>query len=74
MHEFGYSLGLHHINIQGAIMYAYYTGYVPDLKLHSDNIVDIQYTEVSNYGLVSNFDLTTTFVQSSLHFLYFYLL
>lgn len=33
-------------------MYAYYTGYVPDLKLHSDNIVDIQYTEVSNYGLV----------------------
>lgn len=55
-------------------MYAYYTGYVPDLKLHSDNIVDIQYTEVSNYGLVSNFDLTTTFVQSSLHFLYFYLL
>lgn len=43
VHEFGHSLGLEHTNIWGAIMYPYYTGYVPDMKLHSDDIAGIQY-------------------------------
>ena len=43
VHEFGHSLGLQHTNIHGAIMYPYYTGYVPDMKLHSDDIAGIQY-------------------------------
>ena len=43
VHEFGHALGLKHTNIPDAIMYPYYTGYVPDLKLHSDDIAGIQY-------------------------------
>ena len=43
VHEFGHSLGLEHTNIYGAIMYPFYTGYVPDMKLHSDDISGIQY-------------------------------
>ena len=42
-HEFGHSLGLDHTNVRGAIMYPFYTGYVPDMKLHSDDIAGIQY-------------------------------
>lgn len=49
-HEFGHSLGLDHTNVQGAIMYPYYTGYVPDMKLHSDDIAGIQYLYGSNDG------------------------
>ena len=48
VHEFGHSLGLAHTNIQGAIMYPFYTGYVPDMELHSDDIAGIQ----SLYGKV----------------------
>ena len=51
VHEFGHSLGLQHTNIQGAIMYPYYTGYVPDMKLHYDDINGIQ----SLYGKCFNF-------------------
>lgn len=43
VHEFGHSLGLEHTNIYGAVMYPYYKGYVPDIKLHSDDIAGIQY-------------------------------
>ena len=43
VHEFGHSLGLRHSNVEEAIMYPYYTGYVPDMKLHPDDIVGIQY-------------------------------
>jgi hypothetical protein len=42
-HEFGHSLGLHHTDVQGALMYPYYTGYVPDMELHRDDIRGIQF-------------------------------
>ncbi|KXJ21533.1 macrophage metalloelastase [Exaiptasia diaphana] len=41
-HEFGHSLGLEHTNIEGAVMYPYYNGYKPNMKLHSDDIAGIQ--------------------------------
>lgn len=41
-HEFGHSLGLKHSNVRGAIMYPYYTGYVANMKLHSDDINGIR--------------------------------
>ena len=47
-HEFGHSLGIDHSDVQGAIMYPYYTGYVEGMKLHSDDIAAIQ----SLYGNV----------------------
>lgn len=41
-HEFGHSLGLDHSDVRGAIMYPYYTGYVADMRLHSDDIAGIR--------------------------------
>jgi len=41
-HEFGHSLGLEHSNVRGSIMYPYYQGYIPNMKLHSDDIRRIQ--------------------------------
>lgn len=41
-HEFGHSLGLKHSNVRGAIMYPYYTGYVANMRLHSDDINGIR--------------------------------
>ena len=43
VHEFGHSLGLRHSNVEEAVMYPYFRGYDPDLKLHSDDIAGIQY-------------------------------
>ena len=50
VHEFGHSLGLQHTNVQGAIMYPYYTGYVPNMQLHSDDIAGIQSLYGMNYS------------------------
>lgn len=42
VHEFGHSLGIGHSSVQDAIMYPYYSGYVPNLQLHSDDVAAIQ--------------------------------
>ena len=47
-HEFGHALGLEHSNVRNAIMYPYYTGYVANMRLHSDDINGIR----SLYGTV----------------------
>lgn len=41
-HEFGHALGLSHSDVQGALMYPYYAGYVPDFTLPRDDINGIQ--------------------------------
>ena len=50
VHEFGHSLGLYHTGVHGAIMYPYYTGYVPNMQLHSDDIAGIQSLYGTSYS------------------------
>ena len=54
-HEFGHALGLDHSEVRDAIMYPYYTGYVPNMRLHSDDIAGIRYL----YGMFHNFTVKT---------------
>jgi len=55
-HEFGHSLGLEHSQVKGSIMYPYYQGYIPNMKLHSDDIrrIQAQYGSKSSGGGNSN--------------------
>jgi len=41
-HELGHSLGISHSKVVGALMYPYYAGYDPNLRLHEDDIAAIQ--------------------------------
>lgn len=54
-HEFGHALGLDHSEVRDAIMYPYYTGYVANMRLHSDDIAGIRYL----YGMLHRFTLKT---------------
>lgn len=42
MHEIGHALGLQHTEIEEAVMFPFYKGYIPDMKLHPDDIAAIQ--------------------------------
>lgn len=50
VHEFGHSLGLGHSNVRESIMYPWYKGYVPNIKLTNDDIKGIR----ALYGKPSN--------------------
>jgi len=43
IHELGHSMGLEHSDVKEAIMYPFYRGYVPNVKLHSDDIAGMKY-------------------------------
>ena len=42
VHELGHALGLDHTYHPDSVMFAYYTGHIPNLKLDSDDISGIQ--------------------------------
>ena len=67
VHEFGHSLGLQHSNVQGAVMYPYYTGYVPNMELHSDDIAGIQSLYGKGHGLSRYIGLTKGFLTIPLY-------
>ena len=42
LHEFGHALGLHHSEVEGAVMFPFYGGYDPSFWLQADDILGIQ--------------------------------
>ena len=58
-HEFGHSLGLAHSSVPNSLMAPFYQGYVPNYRLHADDIAAIQ-------QLYGNFLLCNIFVNFTL--------
>lgn len=52
-HEFGHAFGLGHSDVQGALMYPWYQGYVENYELPEDDIQGIQQM-YGRYTLTSN--------------------
>lgn len=48
-HEFGDALGIAHSDVRNAVMYPYYTGYVPNFSLQQDDIDAIQFLYGKSY-------------------------
>ena len=42
LHEFGHNLGLKHSNIRESVMYPWYKGYIPNIKLSNYDIHELQ--------------------------------
>lgn len=60
-HEFGHSLGLDHSENDDALMAPYYTGYIPNYQLHSDDIAGIR----SQYGKKIRSTLVSVFLTNN---------
>ena len=71
VHEFGHALGLQHTNVRGAIMYPYYTGYVPDMELHSDDIAGIQSLYGKRHKHIKSIEYASFFCSHKLSAIYF---
>jgi hypothetical protein len=54
VHEIGHAIGVDHSTYWDAIMYPYYTGYKPNLKLHEDDIMAIE----AKYGNCFSYHVT----------------
>ena len=50
-HEFGHNLGLDHSNVDTALMYPYYQGYIPNYTMDPDDRAAI----VQHYGKLLHF-------------------
>lgn len=58
LHELGHSLGLDHSWHPDSVMFPFYLGYIPDLKLDRDDVEGIQQLYGKNEVTQTSFQLT----------------